>query len=385
MRVSNVIAVTLVVALLTACAVPTAPEKPYLQKISYEELPGWDNDHVTDALPALQKSCAVLERKKTASESALATVQPDDWAAACHKIRGITPGDSAQARHVLADALVPYRVMTTEAGLFTGYYEPTLHGAYQQGGHYQTPLYQKPQDMITADLGAFKSEWQGKRLVGKVQDGKFVPYDARQQIARGTLKDRAQPLLWVDSPVDAFFLAVQGSGHVQLPDGTIVRVGYDGNNGHDYVAIGRWLLDHNELSKPVTMHAIRAWLASHPARAAEVMNANPSYVFFRMLNQMDGGPQGAEGVGLTMGRSLAVDPAYVPLGTALWLDTTDAKGNVLRQLMVAQDTGGAIKGVVRGDIFWGIGADAEAQAGAMQSPGVYYLLLPRGAVIHDTP
>lgn len=371
--------------LLAACALrPEQPTIPHLEKVAFDDLPDWQDDTLSGALPALQKSCAVLISKKQPGESAFVTIRTTDWTAACKVLQNLRADDLPAVRRALMTVFTPYRVAASDtAGLFTGYYEPTLRGAVRQGGPYQTPLYQRPKDLITVDLGAFKADWQGKHLVGKVSDGKLVPYDTRQQIMKGSLQGCATPLLWIDDPVDAFFLAVQGAGRVRMEDGRVLRIGYDGANGHDYLAIGRWLVDHNELAPPVTMQSIRVWLRAHPDRAAEVMNTNPSYVFFRALSQKGEGPTGAEGVSLTPERSMAVDPAFVPLGAPLWLDTLDATGRPLRRLMVAQDTGGAIKGAVRGDVFWGAGADAEAQAGAMQSAGALYLLLPAGAVLHD--
>ena len=250
-----------------------------------------------------------------------------------------------------------------------------MRGAQQRHGPYQTPIYARPADLVTVDLGDFKQEWKGKHLAGKVVGQNLKPYDDRATITHGSLNNRATVLAWVDDPTSAFFLAVQGSGRIKLEDGHTLRIGYDGANGHDYVAIGRKLAKSGDLPKPVTMQSIRAWLAAHPDRADGAMNLNPSYVFFRPL-QGDG-PMGAEGVALTPHRSLAIDPAFVTLGSPIWLDTTDSANNPLQRMMIAQDTGGAIKGIVRGDVFWGFGAEAEAKAGAMQSRGRYFLLLPK--------
>jgi membrane-bound lytic murein transglycosylase A len=209
----------------------------------------------------------------------------------------------------------------------------------------------------------------------------LVPYDDRAAITKNSLADRAQVLVWVDDPIDAFFLEVQGSGLVTLEDGNTMTVGYDGINGHGYVAIGRVLADRGDLPRPVTMPAIRQWLETHPEQAQQVMNENPSYVFFKTLPDVN--VTGAEGVSLTTERSLAVDPSFIPLGLPIWLDTTDGQGTKLQRLMIAQDTGGAIKGAVRGDVFWGPGPEASIQAGAMQSQGRYYVFLPKAVSPHD--
>ncbi|MDD5587463.1 MAG: MltA domain-containing protein, partial [Alphaproteobacteria bacterium] len=226
----------------------------------------------------------------------------------------------------------------------------------------------------------FRSDLNGQRIAGKVEGHKLQPYDDRAAIAQGSLAGRARPLLWTDDPVEAFFLEIQGSGRVRLADGTRLRIGYDAQNGKPYVPIGRVLAEEGEIEKPVTMAKIRAWLHAHPERAQAMMNRNPSVVFFRCVE--GDGPKGAQGVVLTPGRSLAVDTAFVPLGVPLWLDPKeDASGEVIRpRLVVAQDTGGAIKGPVRGDLFWGSSPGAEARAGAMQSRGTYYLLLPKTVV-----
>ncbi len=249
-------------------------------------------------------------------------------------------------------------------GLFTGYYEAELHGSRTRREAYQTPIYARPKDMVTADLGLFREEWKGKTLVGRVVDGRLRPFPSRAEIEAGALAGEDLEILWVDDPVDAFFLHIQGSGRVVMNDGEIVRLGYAAQNGHSYVAIGRELIERGAISRErMSMQAIRGWLEDHSDEAPQLMASNPSFVFFRELKGP--GPIGAQGVPLTPGRSLAVDRKYIPLGVPLWLDTTDplSPDTPLRRLVVAQDTGGAIKGPVRGDLFWGFGAAAAAQGG----------------------
>jgi membrane-bound lytic murein transglycosylase A len=208
-----------------------------------------------------------------------------------------------------------------------------------------------------------------------------VPYWDRAAIGRGALDGQRLAILWTADPVDAFVLQIQGSGRVLLPDGQVVRVSYAGQNGRPYVPIGRVLADRGAIPLgEVTMPSIRAWLEAHPAEAAGVMDQNPSYVFFRELPGAgpEDGPPGSLGAPLTPGRSIAVDRTFIPLGAPVWLDTTDpVTGAPLRRLMLAQDTGGAIKGPVRADIFWGWGAAAEDRAGRMKQPGTATVLLPR--------
>ncbi len=366
--------------LLSSCAETpkTGAEKITLTPAAFSDLAGWSSDKISEAAPALARSCRVIAKK--APDSALGVAgQASDWLSPCADLAANPPQDDAAARAFFERWFRPYAASGNSGsdGLFTGYYEAELHGTAQQSGAYHTPLYARPDDLIDVDLGEFKKDLHGQHIVGKVEGRKLKPYDDRAKITAGSLAHRAQPLLWVDDPVDAFFLEVQGSGRVRMDDGHIMRMGYDGANGRAYVAIGRALADMQLLEKPVTMQSIRGWLKAHPERAKEIMNLNPSYVFFKTI---DGeGPIGAEGVALTPQRSMAVDPAFVPLGVPLWLDSVDGHGAILQRLMVAQDTGGAIKGPVRGDVFWGFGADAEAQAGAMQGQGRIYLLLPKAA------
>lgn len=333
-------------------------EKLDLTPVSFKDLSGWDNDRHSEAASALKASCIKIANKK-------------DWRQICAELNKNAQYGDKEAKEFFEKWFLPYAAKNYESGLFTGYYEAELNGAWHRNGVYKIPLWQKPDDMVSAELGEFLPELKGKRLTGKVENGKFRPYDKRAAIAEGSLEGRAKPLLWVDDPIDAFFLEIQGSGRVRMQDGSYVRVGYAAQNGHGYTAIGKVLADEGELEKPVTMEKIRDWLKTHPDKAQNIMNRNPSAVFFR---KNDGEPVGAQGVSLTPQRSLAVDPAFVPLGTPLWLDIEQP---ALRKLVVAQDTGGAIKGAIRGDLFWGYGKEAAIQAGAMQGKGTYYLLLPK--------
>ncbi len=229
------------------------------------------------------------------------------------------------------------------------------------------------------ELGDFRPELKGQRIAGRVLSGQLKPYEDRQAIMQGKIpNDQSLRFVYTDSPVDDFFLQVQGSGRIALDDGTSLRVVYDAQNGWPYTAIGRELLHRGELEKDnVSMQAIRAWLAAHPGQADEIMNLNKSYVFFRVLNGE--GPTGAEGVALTPQRSLAIDHSRIPYGVPAWLDTEPPMDGQppLRRLMVAQDTGGAIRGAVRGDVFWGYGPQAEDIAGHMKAHGDLWLLLPK--------
>jgi membrane-bound lytic murein transglycosylase A len=295
-----------------------------------------------------------------------------------------TPNKAA-ARGFVERWLRPYRAANNDStqGLFTGYYEAELKGARAPDGRYTVPLYKTPGDLVQIDLGQFLDEMKGRTIAGRLDNGRLKPYADRAAIEAGSLKDKGLELLWVDDPVDAFFLQVQGAGRVTLPDGGAVRVGYAAHNGHGFVAIGKLLVDSGKMQRErVSMQAIRDWLRANPDEARALMARNPRFIFFReMTQEAADGPLGAQGVALTAGRSLAVDRRYVPLGVPLWLDTTmpGSTDKKLRRLMVAQDTGGAIQGPVRGDFYWGSGEAALAEAGKMRSPGTYYLLLPRAA------
>lgn len=362
------------VLFLCSCAGPTQQAKETtldLKPVRFEDLPLWTQDHQAEALPAFLKSCAVIDKKDGEQSMGLATgVSYADWQKACHATTQIHDTGDTAVRAYFETYFTPYKVRSTSEGLFTGYYEAQLHGSLTRKGPYQTPLWQRPDDMLTIDLGDFRESLKGQKITGKIDGHSFVPYDERAQVARGSLLHRAKPLVWVDDPIGAFFLEIQGSGQVSLDNGNVIRVGYDAQNGHGYTPIGRVLADRGELERPVTMQKIRTWLATHPDRAQEVMDTNPSVVFFRKSER--DGAVGAQGVTLTPGRSLAVDRSYLPLGVPLWLVTPQ-----VNRLVVAQDTGGAIKGAVRGDLFMGAGPEAEAWAGRMQDAGTYYILLPK--------
>jgi membrane-bound lytic murein transglycosylase A len=373
----------LLVLAVAACAPrpPKAPPPPQLTltPAAWTDLPGWRDDRVAEAQPALARSCARLARLAPATPVGFAGTAAD-WQAPCARLAALAPGDEAGLRAVLESAFQPWLAGDNGRpdGLFTGYYEPFLRGSRTRHGPFQTPIYRRPADLITVDLGEFRPNLKGERIAGRVESGKLKPYADRHAIEGGALGGKQLEMVWVDDPIAAFFLHIQGSGRIALDDGTELRVGYEAQNGHPYVPIGKELMNRGALARDdVSLQSIRAWLVAHPAEAAAIMDVNPSYVFFRAVTGE--GPLGGEGVPLTPGRSLAVDRGILPYGVPLWLD---AEGPLqpqprLQRLMVAQDTGGAIRGPVRGDVFWGHGAEAEERAGRMKSPGRYWLLLPR--------
>lgn len=379
---------------LAACQVrPPPPERLTLTPANFADLPGWSADTPAPALQALDRSC-----RKIAQLRDDVVIKPEgiggtarDWREPCAAAAATPADNEAAARLFFERWFVPYLAGNNgdPNGLFTGYFEPELKGSLTRGGRYVVPLYGRPADLVTVDLGLFREDWRGTSIAGRVHDGTLRPYPTRAEIEAGALKsihrrDGAPlELVWVDDAIDAFFLQIQGSGLVDLDDGRVMRVGYAASNGRPYVAIGRELIQLGALQPgQVTMPAIRAWLIAHPAEAASVMDKDPSFVFFRPLPppaSADDGPPGAEGVPLTPGRSLAVDRRFLPLGVPVWLDAEDplAKDKRLQRLFIAQDTGGAIRGPVRGDVFWGHGADAALRAGQMRSSGRYWIFLPR--------
>ena len=388
----------LVLALaLSACAGPQflgAPQKPVtpeptkeaqvkLQPWTFSALYGWNNDDRRATLSAFVSSCQRIKKmppQKPIAASALITGgTAADWTGACGAAEKIKSPSASDAKQFFESWFTPYLVSdnANPDGLFTGYFEPELEGALAGGGAFQTPLYARPDDLVSANLSDFNEELAGTTIWGRVENGKLKPYADRKSIEEGKSGTKLKPLAWVGDPVEAFFLHVQGSGRVRLGDGTILRLGFDGKNGREYRSIGRLLIDRGEIpADKLTMDSISAWVKQHPEQGRKLLQENPSFVFFRKLEGP--GPIGAAGIALTPGRSLAIDTRYLPLGAPIWVETIDPLDSQkpFQRLMITQDTGGAIKGVVRGDIFFGAGADARKMAGNMKRGGKYFILLP---------
>lgn len=337
---------------------------------TFSNLPGWNADDLRAAWPAYLASCKVLGKKP-------------EWQPACREARAVDASDNAAIRQHFEQHFALRQLRNpdgTDTGLATGYYEPMLSGARQRGGAFQTPLLRKPDDLLNVDVRASYPELRGGRPRGRRDGNRYVPYLTRAEIAQSP--DMARyAILWVDDPVDAFFLQVQGSGRIRLEHtGETVRLAYADTNGYPYKSIGRYLIERGELSPgQASAQGIKGWMAMNPERAQELLNVNPAYIFFReeRLRDPEQGPKGALGVPLTPRRSIAVDPEYVPLGAPVFLSTTQP-GNVqpLNRLVFAQDTGSAIKGAVRADYFWGFGSEAGEQAGRMKQRTRMWLLLP---------
>ena len=375
------------VAGLAACAVEEPAPAPALQldRVDFRSLPGWNEDQVSAALPALLRTCERFMKQDAAKpvgpEALAGTVA--DWKPVCEAAARVPPGDDRAAHAFFEGEFRPYAASNAgdPEGLFTGYFEPELDGARAPDASHAVPLYGRPDDLVTVDLGEFRADLKGDSIAGRVVEGALKPYYSYQEIDEGALADRGLELVWVTDPIDAFFLHIQGSGRVRFADGGMQRVGYAAKNGRPFVAIGKVLLESGELPKDgVSMQSIRDWLRAHPDRAKSIMYRNPSYIFYRAIE--GDGPVGAQGVALTAGRSLAVDRKLLALGVPIFLDTvwpadTPEAGQPFRRLMIAQDTGGAIKGAVRGDVFFGTGEAALEYAGRMKQKGRYYLFLPR--------
>jgi len=382
----------LLLPLLGACAFPLVPGGQSaadisggnlsLDRTTFGQLPGWKADTLSEALPAFLRSCAKLKAlpPDRRLKPAIKTTLVSQWLPICAAAAGVPQGNETKARYFFEIYFTPYRASnySRAQGLFTGYYEAELRGAWRPDTTYRYPIYAHPKDLVSINLGKFKPKWGGEVIAGRLLKNKIVPYATRADINDGVLKGKQLELLWVDSAIDAFFLHIQGSGRVVLPDGSQIRIGFAGRNGHPYTAIGRDLVGRGILSSGnVSMQTIRAWLQANPLAGAELMNKNKSFIFFRI--QEKDGPIGAQGVTLTPGRSLAIDRRHIPYGVPIWLNTTlpGKSGGPLRRLVIAQDTGSAIKGPVRGDLFLGYGTSAGNMAGRMKQSGTYYLLLPK--------
>jgi membrane-bound lytic murein transglycosylase A len=353
--------------MVASCATPRIGETPdhslALVATDFDSLPGWNQDRLAEALPALQNTCAAFAKWPDEKSVGKLGGQAGDWRPACNAAMAVQPGDNTGTAIFLKTYFTPYAALdrTTDQGMFTSYYETELDGARQPGGAYTVPLYRAPDPPVTF---------------------------TRAEIDAGALKGRGLELIWLKDPIDAWMLHIQGSSLVKLPDGKVTRIGYAGNNGQDFVPVARLMIQEGLIPKgQASMQSVRAWMKAHPAEAKTWMQKNPRYIFFRELDSTGGmptGPNGALGVTLTPTRSMAIDPAFMPLGVPVWLDTHAPDGTPLQRLMVAQDVGSAIKGPIRGDLFWGTGESALEFAGRMKNSGRYYVLLPKTVATRNT-
>ncbi len=340
--------------------------------VDWSRLPGWNDDHHAEAWPALLHSCTRIAARSEA------------WKRICEKAAQIPEPTDAQARAFFEAWFVPHQVINDRGGtdgLITGYFEPLLNGSPTRTEKYRYPLYKRPKELLVIELHSLYPQLQGMRLRGRLQGNKVVPFYSRREIESQRDLLRGNELFWVDDPVALFFLQIQGSGRIRLPDGRTVSVGYHDQNGHPYVPIGKTLVDLGELERSkVSLDTIRRWLSDNRQRQAQILNSNPSYVFFKISER---GTVGSLNVPLTPQRSIAVHRKFIRLGLPVWLDTTlpsrdqDAPPKKYQRLMFAQDTGGAIRGAVRADVFWGAGPEARFFAGHMKQTGRLFVLLPK--------
>jgi membrane-bound lytic murein transglycosylase A len=363
------------ILLLAACAPPPpeppaakpAPEAAFYLEWSFEALPGWPATGLEQSLRAFLAGCPRPGALEQACNLAAAVAAPDDAQA---------------ARQFFESTFTPYALIAPEGadtGMITGYYEPIIEGSRSATSVHRYPVFGVPDDLIVVDL----PDVRNMRLRGRVEGRRLVPYFSRSEIDSKGARFAAPVIAWTSDPVELFFLQIQGSGQVQLPGGQRIRIGYADQNGHPYRSLGRYLIDRGELVlEQASMQGIKTWAAANPSKLQEALNANPSYVFFRAVPPTEGtteGPIGALGVPLTPQYSLAVDRRFVPLGAPVFLSTTlPLSEEPLERLMAAQDTGGAIRGAVRGDLYWGTGPEAGTLAGSMRQQGRMWLLWPRG-------
>lgn len=348
-----------VLLLLAACATRAPEDKLSLAPVDVASLPGWAQDDHASALATFLQSCDAFDKASPERVHGKGDLAGPSWVwkKACEKARSTRP---EQARLFFENEFVAYKASNKgkEEGLFTGYYEPVLSASLKPTPTHRFPIYGLPKDLTKE------------------------PYYTRAQIDAGALKNKKLEIAWTDDKIGLFFAEIQGSARLRLPDGSEQRIGFAGKNNRDYVAIGKVLIDSGELTKEnVNLFTIRDWLIRHPGKAQGLMQQNPSFVFFRFVESINA--IGAQGVPLTPHRSLAVDWRFIPYGTPVYLQTTLPATaynplQPLNRLMVAQDTGGAIRGPVRGDVFYGPGVEAEALAGVMKQQGTYALLLPSG-------
>jgi membrane-bound lytic murein transglycosylase A len=331
-------------------------------QVAVERLPEWQGDDLSEFRRALDISCASWPRRTNPLGPALAK--------AC---AALPTGTDADLKAHLADNWTAWRIEPDrEPGKLTGYFAPVYRGSRTPSADYPVPLFKLPDDLVTARLSDFNTKHRGT-IAGAVKKQRLVPYHDRKAIREGALDGRDLELIWLADPVDAFFLQIQGSGQITLPDGTTAYIGYAGQNGHPYRAIGRDLIQRGHLPRHgVSMQKIRGWMAANPDKADEIMDLNPSYVFF--TERKKPGAIGAEGVVLTPERSIAVDRRTWYFGLPFWIVGGPEKG----RLMMGQDTGGAIRGAVRADYFAGYGQKAGEKAGRMNFPLAMWLLLPKG-------
>ncbi len=361
--------------LLLASCTPKPVAPGIGEAVDWNKLPGWSSDRHAEAWPALLRQCRVLPKKS------------EFWTALCEQTKTVSAIDDETARLFFEKNFIAHRVNpssrkdgTPGTGLVTGYYEPLLHGSLSPRGLYQHPLYAVPDDLFRIELGNLYPDLAKLKLRGRLVDKKIVAYYDRAAIDSADSPLKGHELVWINDPVAVFFLHVQGSGRVQLDDGSMLAVGYADQNGQPYTSIGKILIEGGEIPREeISLFTIQHWLKEHPQQAQALLEKNRSYIFFQLRKNAEENPRGSLNIPLTPTRSIAVDPSNIPLGSPVWINSSypgEPDGS-LRRLVFAQDTGGAIKGYARADMFWGNGEMAEKLAGEMKQESVLYVLVPK--------
>ncbi len=354
---------TILMAIFTGCAPKFEKidnSKANLEKVSFDDIKDFEKDDLSFALNVFKKACEKSARKEIFEEVCLKS------------------NETSNAKDFFVNNFTPYKLYNkngTDKGTITGYYEPLLYGSMIQTERFKYPVYKVPDDLITVDLRSIYPTLKKYTLRGKLEGNKVVPYESRKTIEKNQKDD---VLLYVDNKVDLYFLHIQGSGKVQLTNGDIINVGYANQNGQRYNSVGKYMINKayigSKTDYSASMQGMKKWFEDNPKKVDEVLNTNPSYIFFEKRNQ---GATGSLGVELIPKRNLAVDTRYIQLGMPVFINTKNPVTNEeINQLMVAADTGGAIKGEIRADFFWGFAKEAEEYAGRMKEVGELYILVP---------
>lgn len=389
-----------VLVLLILCLVgllywffPRKPETPLepplkFRQVTFAKLPGWSHANTRKSFQAFQLSCRTFLRQnpdKMVGNDYI-SLQVKDWQPACKAARSINSRSLKQTKAFFQKWFTPVEFFKNNSveGLFTGYYLPLLQGSLTKTARFNIPIYGLPKDLITVNLEAFDPHLKHRKLVGRVKAQQLVPYYTRREISQGAIDDKAPVVAWVDNPVDCLFMEIQGSGVIALQDGSQLLINYVAENGAPYSSIAQILINNGTMTRDnASMQHIKRYFHEHPDQIMSILNQNKSFVFFSVLSQK--GALGSQGVVLTPGYSLAIDKKFIPIGAPVWLNTTKPSKimdqyEALQRLVIAQDTGGAIKGMVRGDVYWGAGEHAVHTAGRMKNRGYYWILIPKHAV-----
>lgn len=358
-----------------------------LTPTSFSELPGWSSAHHLKSLQTFQASCPSFLKKKPdyVIGNQWVYLRAKDIQPACQAALHLKNPSQSDAKQFFQQWFKPATFQNGHvlSGLFTGYYLPEIKGSLVKTDQYTIPLYGVPKDLLSINLQDFDAQLPKRQLIGRLHNKQLVPYYSREDINNGAITHHAPVVAYIHSPIDRLFLEIQGSGTIKLDDGSTLSLNYAAKNGLPYTAIGKILIQRGILTMAtMSQQAIGSYLEQHPDEQDEIINKNRSFVFFRILHQ--DGAFGSLNTKLTPGYSLAVDPDWVPLGLPLWVNTSRPDPNTdanhpFHRLMIAQDTGGAIKGAVRGDVFWGGGKNEAQIAGKMKNTGQYWLLLPRSS------